>query len=45
MNRSMRKLMILATVCGGCVFQSGCSVADAILGTLGAVFQIVDIWA
>lgn len=45
MNRSTRKLVIMAAVCGGCAFQSGCSVADAILGTLGAVFEIVNIWA
>lgn len=44
MHKSVKKCAMLAVVCGGCVFQSGCSVAEAVLDTLGAVFQIVQIW-
>lgn len=44
MRNSIRKYAALAAVCGGCAFQSGCSVAEAVLDTLGAVFQIVQIW-
>lgn len=44
MQKTMRKLTVLALVCGCCAFQSGCSVADAIFSTIGAVFDIVNIW-
>lgn len=43
----MRRLRYtaLAATAGGLLLQSGCSVADAVLQTIGLAFSIVDVWA
>ncbi len=43
-GRRLAKYIALAPLLAGTLFQSGCDIAAAILDTVLAAFEIVDIW-
>lgn len=45
MHANRARLAALATLSGGFLLQTGCSIADAVLSTIALAFEIVNVWA